>query len=48
MGTKAKRELEINLPWEGGESLPGWEQKISLEKGFGMLVKESKMDNDKN
>ena len=47
-GAREKRELEINLPWEGGESLPGWEQKISLEKGFGMLVKEFKMDNDKN
>ena len=37
-GARAKRELEINMPWEGGESLPGWEQKISLEKkGLGCL-----------
>lgn len=39
-GARAKRELEINLPWEGGESLPGWEQKISLEEGFRMLVRD--------
>ena len=39
-GAREKRELEINMPWEGGESLPNWEQKISLEKGFRMLLDE--------
>ena len=39
-GAREKRELEITKPWEGGESLPGWEQKISLEKGFRMLLDE--------
>ncbi|WP_278824297.1 NAD-dependent epimerase/dehydratase family protein [Helicobacter pullorum] len=36
-GVRPKRELEIMQPWEGGETLPNWEQKISLEEGFRML-----------
>ena len=47
-GAREKRELEITKPWEGGEALPNWKQKISLEEGFRMLVKEFKMDNDNN
>ncbi|WP_300704088.1 NAD-dependent epimerase/dehydratase family protein, partial [uncultured Campylobacter sp.] len=39
-GAREKRELEITLPWEGGETLPNWEQKISLEEGFRMLVRD--------
>lgn len=37
-GARPKRELEIVKPWEGGETLPNWEQTISLDKGFTMLI----------
>ena len=40
-GAREKRELEITLPWEGGETLPNWEQKISLEEGFRMLISDN-------
>lgn len=36
-GARPKRELEIMLPWEGGEELSNWKQKISLLEGFKML-----------
>ena len=39
-GARPKRELEITKPWEGGETLPNWEQKISLEEGFRMLKED--------
>ncbi len=37
-GAREKRELEIMIPWEGGEKLPNWEQKISLEEGLRRLA----------
>lgn len=37
-GARPNRELEIMHPWEGGETLPNWEQKISLKKGFEMMI----------
>ena len=40
-GVRPKRELEIMQPWEGGETLPNWEQKISLEEGFRMLISDN-------
>lgn len=36
-GARPNRELEIIYPWEGGEVLPCWEQKISLKEGFEMV-----------
>lgn len=39
-GARPKRELEIMQPWEGGETLPNWEQKISLEEGFRILKED--------
>lgn len=33
-GAREPRELEITLPWEGGNELQGWEPKISLESGI--------------
>lgn len=38
-GARPNRELEIMQPWEGGEQLPNWKQKISLKKGFKMMIK---------
>lgn len=32
-GARPLRELEIMTPWEGGETLPNWKQKISLRGG---------------
>ncbi|EAH7048489.1 NAD-dependent epimerase/dehydratase family protein [Campylobacter jejuni] len=37
-GARPQRELEIMIPWEGGEKLPNWDQKISLKEGFAMLL----------
>ncbi|EAW7552218.1 NAD-dependent epimerase/dehydratase family protein, partial [Campylobacter coli] len=37
-GARPKRELEIMQPWEGGERLPNWEQKISLKEGFLRMI----------
>ncbi|WP_167444787.1 NAD-dependent epimerase/dehydratase family protein, partial [Helicobacter labetoulli] len=37
-GARPLRELEIMTPWEGGETLPNWEQKITLREGFKMMV----------
>ncbi|EHH0538158.1 NAD(P)-dependent oxidoreductase [Campylobacter lari] len=39
-GARALRELEIMQPWEGGEKLPNWEQKISLKEGFLKMINE--------
>ncbi|EOI2961384.1 TPA: NAD-dependent epimerase/dehydratase family protein [Campylobacter jejuni] len=39
-GARAPRELEIMQPWEGGENLPNWEQKISLKEGFVKMINE--------
>ncbi|AJD05244.1 NAD-dependent epimerase/dehydratase family protein [Campylobacter lari] len=39
-GARAPRELEIMQPWEGGEKLPNWEQKISLKEGFLKMINE--------
>ncbi|EAI4828505.1 NAD-dependent epimerase/dehydratase family protein [Campylobacter lari] len=39
-GARALRELEIMQPWEGGEKLPNWEQKISLREGFLKMINE--------
>lgn len=39
-GARAPRELEIMQPWEGGENLPNWEQKISLKEGFLKMINE--------
>lgn len=39
-GSRTPRELEIMQPWEGGEKLPNWEQKISLKEGFLKIVNE--------
>ncbi|MWV68076.1 NAD-dependent epimerase/dehydratase family protein [Helicobacter saguini] len=36
-GARARRELEITLPWEGGELLPNFTFSISLESGFKMI-----------
>lgn len=40
-GAREKRELEIMLPWEGGEKLPNWIQQVSLESGFSKLIEAS-------
>lgn len=39
-GARSRRELEIMQPWEGGENLPNWEQKISLREGFIKMINE--------
>lgn len=39
-GVRSRRELEIMEPWEGGEKLPNWEQKISLREGFLKIINE--------
>ncbi|EEA6133290.1 NAD(P)-dependent oxidoreductase, partial [Campylobacter coli] len=39
-GARPKRELEIMQPWEGGERLPNWKQKISLREGFIKMINE--------
>lgn len=39
-GARAPRELEIMQPWEGGEKLLKWEQKISLKEGFLKMINE--------
>ncbi|HEB9335820.1 TPA: NAD-dependent epimerase/dehydratase family protein [Campylobacter coli] len=39
-GARSRRELEIMQPWEGGENLPNWEQKISLREGFIKMTNE--------
>ena len=37
-GARPLRELEIMTPWEGGETLPTWNPKITLQEGFKMLI----------
>lgn len=39
-GAKPKRELEITTPWEGGEVLPNWKPKISLEDGIKRILQD--------
>ncbi|EDO6874279.1 NAD(P)-dependent oxidoreductase [Campylobacter coli] len=39
-GARMPRELEIMQPWEGGEKLPNWEQKINLKEGFLKMINE--------
>ncbi|ECP7332030.1 NAD-dependent epimerase/dehydratase family protein [Campylobacter coli] len=39
-GARPQRDLEIMIPWEGGEKLPNWEQKISLREGFVKMINE--------
>ncbi|EAH6869538.1 NAD(P)-dependent oxidoreductase [Campylobacter lari] len=39
-GARAPRKLEVMQPWEGGEKLPNWEQKISLREGFLKMINE--------
>ncbi|HEG8210789.1 TPA: NAD(P)-dependent oxidoreductase, partial [Campylobacter coli] len=39
-GARPQRDLEIMIPWEGGEKLPNWEQKISLKEGFVKMINE--------
>ncbi|MCI5969437.1 MAG: NAD-dependent epimerase/dehydratase family protein [Helicobacter sp.] len=41
-GARPLRELEIMIPWEGGEPLPNWNPKITLQEGFKMLIKKNK------
>ena len=41
-GARPLRELEIMTPWEGGETLPNWKQKITLQEGFKMMINAKK------
>lgn len=38
-GGRESRELEIIIPWEGGERLPNWQPKISLQDGIARFIK---------
>lgn len=37
-GEKRYRELEIMIPWDFGESIPSWSQKIPIKDGFKMII----------
>ena len=43
-GARPLRELEIMTPWEGGETLPNWKQKISLREGLQTMAQNNKID----
>ena len=43
-GARPLRELEIMTPWEGGETLPNWEQKINLKEGLQTMAQNNKID----
>lgn len=36
-GARAKKPLDIIMPWQGGEILPNYKAKIGFKKGFKML-----------
>lgn len=36
-GVREYRENEVFIPWENGKLVPGWEQKITLDKGLKFL-----------
>jgi nucleoside-diphosphate-sugar epimerase len=38
-GKKPYRQREVMVPWNNGRKLPGWEPKISLEKGIQAFIK---------
>jgi CDP-paratose synthetase len=41
-GKREYRENEVFIPWENGELVPGWQQKISLENGLKLLFQNEK------
>lgn len=41
-GAREKRELEIEVPWEGGENLPNWKPKISLSEGINRFITQTR------
>lgn len=40
-GAREPRELEITIPWEGGDTLQEWEPKISLKSGIQYFVNQT-------
>jgi hypothetical protein len=34
-GKKDYRLREVMVPWEKGDKIPGWTQKVSIKKGIG-------------
>ncbi len=39
-GGQPYRDREIMIPWDNPESLPGWEEKISIQEGIKRFVKD--------
>lgn len=37
-GARPRGKLDILIPWEGGEKIPNWKQRISFEEGFKRLI----------
>jgi nucleoside-diphosphate-sugar epimerase len=33
-GAKPYREREVMIPWENGQSVPGWKPQVSIEEGI--------------
>ena len=38
-GGQPYRDREIMIPWDNPESLPGWEEKISIQEGIKRFIK---------